>query len=193
MIRHVLAALAAVGLLAACTSAPTPSPTPPPKTAASGWTEVPEPHGKIDPAELAVDPPLRFPEGDPCALLTEQEIVTTARVPHARTTTSSGPDRCTWQVGDGKDDRGRQWEQLILDRGVMAWWGGPERGEVAGRPARRLSEEGKCVLRVALHRPADDTDDRPVLQVSLRQGNPGVDTCAGAQALAELLLARMTA
>ncbi|NUT99875.1 MAG: DUF3558 family protein [Saccharothrix sp.] len=193
MTRHAPAALAAVALLAACTPGPTPPPTSPPATppatAASGWDRVPDPHAEAEFADLATGTPLRFPEGDVCALLTEQEIVTTIGVPHARPTGPPGPRRCTWQVGDGTDDRGRQRERLIVDGGGIEWWTGPEQGTVAGHPARRVPEDGWCLLRVALHEPVDDTDETAVLQVSLQRGN--LDTCAAAQALAELLMTRM--
>ncbi|WP_447007932.1 hypothetical protein ACRAKI_16285 [Saccharothrix isguenensis] len=186
-------------LVAGCTGTPEPTTTAtttePSATsvAPSTWGPAPATTERARPEELNAAAPKRFTDGDVCELLTSQEITATAQVSSAEDLVTDPGKRCSWQLGDSVDAKGMPAEFLIIQVHLADMWQGTEQGVINGHPTRRRSQEGLCVLRIALRKPADQHTDQPVMAVSLKRTAEQADVCPAAQSLAALVLDRLPA
>jgi hypothetical protein len=180
-------------LVAGCTGTPDPAPTTPSTTSVAPSTWGPVPSADARPQDLAASAPKKFTDGDVCKLLTLEEIKATAKSPSAEDLITDPGKRCSWQLGDSVDDKGMPAEFLIIQVHRADMWQGAEQGVISGHPTRRRSQEGLCVLRIALRKPVDQHTDQPVMAISLKRTADQADVCPAAQSLAALALDRLPA
>ncbi|RKT55525.1 hypothetical protein [Saccharothrix australiensis] len=189
--------LASVFLIGGCT---TPAPAVTGQTSettaqSSSWVSVEPSRESVRPHELANDAPKRFADdGDLCALVTGQEIVSITGAPFARVAATEPNAWCRWQLSDTLNDKGVPVAWLMILAHPADLWLGTEQGAVGGHPVRRRAGDGLCLLRVGLREPAGDRHtDRPVMGVMLEVQDAGADVCRSAQSLTELVLDRLPA